>query len=107
MMTRCTSLLALVAAVTLVGNALAQRGGAHGGFSGSHGGFSAPAGGFAGRGAPTSHGGFAAPRSGFRSASPGFMGPPRFAARPSPFPVRGPQVVDGMSMNMASSSMNR
>jgi hypothetical protein len=33
------------------------------------------------------------------------MGSARFAARTSPFPVRGPQVVGGM--NMASSSMYR
>ena len=107
-MTRCTSLLALVAAVALVSNAFAQRGGSHGGFSGSHGGFSAPAGGFAGRGAPMSHSGFAgfaAPRSGYRSATPGFSGPGRFAPRPSPFPARGPQVAE--SMNMASSSVSR
>jgi hypothetical protein len=93
--------------VWLSSGAFAQRVGSQGGFSGSHGGFSAPAGGFAGRGAPMSHAGFAAPRGGYRSATPGFMGPAQFAPRSSPFPVRGPQVVDGMSMSMASSSINR
>jgi hypothetical protein len=90
----------------LSSGAFAQRGGSQGGFSGSHIGFSGPVGGFASRGAPMSHTGFAAPRSGYRPAAPGFMGPARFVPRSSPFPARGPQVVDG-PMSIASSSIVR
>ena len=49
----------------------------------------------------------AAPRSGFWPAPPGFTGPARFAARPSPYLVRGPRPVGAPSMSMAASSMYR
>lgn len=74
--------------------ALAQRGGARGGFSGSHAGFSG--GGFSSHSATTFQGGFSAPRGGFLPpASSRYPGLARVAPRASLYSMSGPRPVGG------------